>query len=172
MRPGLQRALAVLAALALAGCTGTSTDKGKPAANEETWFKTCDPKSGSGTELPCFTGGAQSTIQGPAVVNLWASWCAPCRQELPAFQRLADQGKVKVIGVVTLDDRSRALSTAKDLGVTFPALYDPEGKVHKSTGKSFLPITLFVDRDGKTVHTYTGAALDDATLAKLVEEKL
>ncbi|MEV6523310.1 TlpA disulfide reductase family protein [Longispora sp. NPDC051575] len=144
----------------------------EPTTPEETWFAACAPASGAGMELPCFTGGAASTVTGPAVVNLWASWCAPCRQELPAFQRLAEKDQVKVLGVVTLDDRARALDTAKDLKITFPMLYDSAGKLQKSVGRSLLPITLFVAADGRVTHTYTGPALDDAALGALVEEHL
>ncbi|WP_412540910.1 TlpA disulfide reductase family protein [Longispora sp. K20-0274] len=152
----------------LAACSSPAA----PAPAEEKWFAGCAPAAGTGMELPCFTGGAATSVTGPAVVNLWASWCAPCRQELPAFQRLAESGKVTVLGVVTLDDRGRALDTAKDLGVRFPTLYDSAGRLQKSVGKSLLPVTLFVDAQGRVTHTYTGPALDDAALGTLVKEHL
>ncbi|MBA3490432.1 MAG: TlpA family protein disulfide reductase [Longispora sp.] len=161
--------LALVTAL-LGGCAARQ----RPPIAEEAWFEKCAPSDGVTAkgviELPCFTGGANATVTGPAVVNLWASWCGPCRQELPAFQRLADSGKVAVLGVVTLDDRARALDTAKDLDVRFANFYDPDGRVQKSTGKALLPITLFIDENGKIAHSYTGAPLDDATLGILVEE--
>ncbi|MGY0231258.1 TlpA disulfide reductase family protein [Longispora urticae] len=163
---------AALMTLVAAAACSSPAGPGEPAAQEETWFAACAPATGAGMELPCFTGGAASTVTGPAVVNLWASWCAPCRQELPAFQRLADKDQVRVLGVVTLDDRARALDTAKDLKITFPMLYDSAGRLQKSVGRSLLPITLFVAADGRVTHTYTGPALDDAALGALVEEHL
>jgi thiol-disulfide isomerase/thioredoxin len=127
--------------------------------------------------LPCFTGGADvtvSAIRGPAVVNLWGSWCAPCREELPAFQRFADRaaGKVTVVGVDTRDSRSAASSLATDLGLTYPNLYDPSERLRIKLEVSALPATLFVDREGRVRHLYNSVALDDATLATLAAKHL
>jgi thiol-disulfide isomerase/thioredoxin len=112
------------------------------------------------------------------VVNLWASWCDPCRKELPAFERLAQRtaGRLTVLGVVTKDSRSAAASLAEDLGVTFPAVFDADGKlsvelVTRGLATSALPVTLFV-KDGAVAYAYQGAALDQATLDKLVADKL
>jgi cytochrome c biogenesis protein CcmG, thiol:disulfide interchange protein DsbE len=131
--------------------------------------------------LPCFHGGMPvrlSQLTGPAVVNLWASWCAPCRQELPAFQRLAGRtsGRLTVLGVVTQDERDRAISVADDLGLTFPAVVDDEAKLGAELVKlraatSALPVTLFV-KDGRLVYAYQGKALDQTTLDQLVDRYL
>jgi hypothetical protein len=58
------------------------------------------------------------------------------------------------------------------LGVRFPTLYDPDGKLQKSIGKQLLPVTLFIGKGGNVVHTYAGPPLDDVTLTKLVKEYL
>jgi thiol-disulfide isomerase/thioredoxin len=127
--------------------------------------------------LPCFTGGQDvtvSAIRGPAVVNLWGSWCPPCREELPAFQRFADRaaGKVTVVGVDTRDSRSAASSLAADLGLSYPNLFDPDERLRLEVEVSALPATLFVDRDGRVRHLYNSTALDDATLATLAAKHL
>ncbi|MGW0431881.1 TlpA family protein disulfide reductase [Micromonospora sp. NPDC003197] len=127
--------------------------------------------------LPCFTGGAEvpvAAIRGPAVLNFWASWCPPCRKELPAFQRLADRadGRVHVIGVNTTDDRGTAASLGKELKLTFPNIFDEEGKVRLKLARAVLPITVFVDGQGQVRHVDTSGALDDASLAELVERHL
>lgn len=127
--------------------------------------------------LPCFTGGqtvSVSAIRGPAVINLWGSWCPPCREELPAFQRFADRaaGKVTVIGVDTRDDRSAAGSLATDFGLTYPNLYDPSEQLRIKLRVTALPATLFVDREGRVRHLYNSTALDDATLATLAARHL
>lgn len=132
--------------------------------------------------LPCFTGGAAvpvTAIRGPAVLNFWASWCPPCRKELPAFQRLADRadGRVHVIGVNTTDDRGTAASLGKELKLTFPNIFDQEGKIRLELirlelARAVLPITVFVDEQGKVRHVDTSGALDDASLAELVERHL
>lgn len=122
--------------------------------------------------LPCFTGGRSvglAALRGPAVVNLWASSCAPCREELPLLQELADRtaGRLHVVGVDTFDDRSAGASFAADKGVSFPTLFDPEKKLLTALGKINLPITVFVGADGKRF-VYAGKALDKPTLGGLV----
>jgi thiol-disulfide isomerase/thioredoxin len=131
--------------------------------------------------LPCFHGGRSvrlSQLTGPVVVNLWASWCPPCREELPAFQALSQRtvGRVTVLGVVTHDDRDSAISVAEDLGLTFPAVIDDDSKlsmelVRLRIATSALPVTLFV-KGGKIVHAYQGKALTPASLNSLVDKYL
>jgi thiol-disulfide isomerase/thioredoxin len=127
--------------------------------------------------LPCFTGGAPVALAGlgrPAVINLWASWCAPCRQELPEFQRLADAANdtVAVIGVVTQDTQTAAASLAEDLGITFPTLFDSAAQLQRSVAPLVLPITLFVDAGGRLRHVHTTGALTLSTLERLTREYL
>lgn len=127
--------------------------------------------------LPCFTGGATvalSSLRGPAVVNLWASWCDPCRKELPALQRLADAagGQLHVVGVSTRDRRESARSLAADLGLTFPNLVDRDESVRTGLGRAALPITLFVDGQGRIRHLDDSGVLDDVALAELARRHL
>lgn len=127
--------------------------------------------------LPCFTGGqdvAVGAIRGPAVVNLWGSWCPPCREELPAFQRFAERaaGKVTVIGVDTRDSRSEAAGLAAHVGLTYPNLFDPSERLRLALGVAGLPATLFVDGEGRVRHLYNSSPLDDATLATLAARHL
>jgi thiol-disulfide isomerase/thioredoxin len=127
--------------------------------------------------LSCFTGGepfALAQLRGPAVVNLWASWCPPCRDELPALQRLADRaaGRVHVVGVVTADTRARAAALAADLDLRFPALHDPDEELLAAAGRVGLPVTLFVDREGGLRHVYQGEPFDEHRLTELVEQYL
>ncbi|MFB6396579.1 TlpA family protein disulfide reductase [Polymorphospora lycopeni] len=128
-------------------------------------------------ELPCFTGGepvAMTGIQGPAVINVWASWCTPCRKELPAFQRLADRsaGQLHVVGVDVRDRRAAAVSIAETYGLTFPNLFDPDEELLRGLARNFVPMTLFLDDTGTVRHLDISGALDDATLTALVEEHL
>lgn len=136
------------------------------------------PVTLAGVRLPCFTGGAQvdlAAVRGPAVLNLWGSWCAPCRRELPAFQRLAGRAgdRVHVVGVVTRDDREAARSLAADLGLTFPTLYDPDERLLRGLGRgSVLPVTVLLDAAGRVRHVDASGSLDDTALAALVEDHL
>ena len=127
--------------------------------------------------LDCMADGtrvATAQIKGPAVVNLWASWCAPCRSELPAFQRLGERaaGRIHVVGVDTRDDRAAAVDLADQLGLTFPSLADPDQKVLAGLARPGLPVTVFVDSQGKVRHIYNGKALDEASLTALVRQHL
>ena len=65
----------------------------------------------------------------PTVVNLWGSWCAPCREEMPVLQQLAERAgdRVRVVGVISKDGLPQADAFAADAGVTFPSAYDGEG---------------------------------------------
>lgn len=143
----------------LADCTGLAGPLPRPTLPGPTL---------PGLTLPCFTGGqpvALDRLRGPAVVNLWASWCPPCREELPVLQRYAaaTAGQVRVVGVVTEDARDAAASFAQDAGVTFPALYDREGQLFAALGVVGLPATVFVDAGGQVRHVHN-AVLERVTL--------
>lgn len=126
--------------------------------------------------LPCFTGGepvALDQLRGPAVVNLWASWCSPCRDELPVMQRLAERadGRLQVVGVVVSDRPAAAAALAEDLGLTFPALEDRDDRLRPRLGAAGVPATAFVDAAGNLRYVHT-MPLSETDLARLVEEHL
>jgi thiol-disulfide isomerase/thioredoxin len=178
----------ILAAVALSSCGGA----GRPAAQPASGSASClaaqtapaafQPTGGNGQRmpdvaLPCFDGGGTvqlGQLRGPAVVNLWGSWCEPCRTELPAFERYARRaaGHVMVIGVDSADTPEGGGSIIKDMGLTFPNLFDDDSALATALGRFVLPITLFVDADGRIAFLYNGQALDDQTLARLVEQHL
>jgi thiol-disulfide isomerase/thioredoxin len=94
------------------------------------------------------------------VMNLWASWCPPCRAEMPDLQRLAAQygnHGVVVVGVNQGESASRASDFAKSLGITFPIWIDDSqqyGRVYAALG---LPTTVVIGRDGNVVKGFDGA---------------
>jgi thiol-disulfide isomerase/thioredoxin len=127
--------------------------------------------------LKCFAGTGQARLtdlRGPTMVNLWASWCSPCRAELPAMQRYADRatGRVRVVGVVTRDRHDSAQSVIDDEKLTFPMLEDPEQRLLTAVGRNALPVTLFVTADGRIAHVYNSTALDEASIELMVEQYL
>ncbi|MFJ6196097.1 TlpA family protein disulfide reductase [Micromonospora sp. NPDC092111] len=140
------------------------------------------PAPAAGSLLPeltlsCFTGGdpvALRDVRGPAVVNVWASWCPPCRKELPAFQRLSVRagGQLQVIGVNSRDSRDSAQSIGEDFGIRFPMLFDQGESLQRELRRNVFPLTLLVDAQGRIRHTDTSGALDDARLAELVRRYL
>jgi cytochrome c biogenesis protein CcmG/thiol:disulfide interchange protein DsbE len=144
------------AVLVLSACTAEVDAPEVPSP-----FAACDGLSGepavgvhlSDLSLPCFTGDAEvrlRDLRGPTVINIWASWCAPCREELPVMQGLADRadGRYTVIGVDSGDRRSAAADFATDRGVTFPTLFDEGKEFADSLGIATLPATVFIDADG------------------------
>lgn len=154
----MSRRLAALAViLALGGCTA-AVEPDEPEIPSP--FAACDTLATSNEiaalpdiSLPCFTGGAAIRLRDlptPAVINLWGSWCGPCREELPVMQGLADRadGRFTVIGVDTNDTRTAGASFAADKSVNFPTLFDPEMKLAHQLGAPMLPTTVFIDADG------------------------
>lgn len=108
--------------------------------------------------LPCLGGGPGvdlSTLKGPLVINLWAQWCEPCRDELPYYQRLHEEGagKVTVLGIDYLDPQpGGAIALAEATGVTFPSLADPDGRLRQEWRVRGLPGVVFVDAEGRVTN--------------------
>lgn len=109
--------------------------------------------------LPLLAGGqlASDTLKGhPVVINFWASWCKPCREEAPLLERrwqaYKDQG-VLVIGVNVQDSREAAAEFVEELGLTFPIVRDVDLVLYRKLGVRGLPETFFID------HTYKFTAV-------------
>jgi cytochrome c biogenesis protein CcmG/thiol:disulfide interchange protein DsbE len=111
------------------------------------------------------------------VINLWASWCPPCRAEMPALQHvyedLKDQGLV-VLGVhmTAQDSESKAAEFVREFGLTFPILLDRSGLVGKLYQSRALPTTFFVGRDGVIREVVVGGPLNEVTLRSNVQPLL
>lgn len=87
----------------------------------------------------------------PVVVNGWGSWCVPCRQEMPVFNRVsADLGKrVAFLGINSEDNRDGADAFLKKIPVSYPSYEDGKGALISSFGIAGLPATIFYDRAGR-----------------------
>jgi cytochrome c biogenesis protein CcmG/thiol:disulfide interchange protein DsbE len=118
-------------------------------------------------------GTAVSLPEGtPAVVNFFASWCVPCREELPVLERAWQRtsGAVAFVGVDVGDSRSKAAALLEATGVTFPAGYDPDRAVATDYRLRGMPTTVFVDASGRVAdvaHGRLSAADLDRRLARL-----
>lgn len=111
------------------------------------------------------------------VVNFWASWCLPCRAEMPGLQSAftAEQGRgLVVLGVNTTyqDVESDARQFASDRGVTFPVLLDTDGLADRNYQVRALPSTFFVDRQGVIRKVIIGGPMSEATLRSTVQDLL
>ncbi len=93
------------------------------------------------------------------MVNFWATWCGPCREEMPQLNRLYEKYRASgfvLLGVNVDDDTSKAAEVAKKLGLTFPVLLDTDKKVSKLYDLSTMPSTVIIDRDGKVRYVHRG----------------
>ena len=119
-----------------------------------------------------------SELRGQAVlVNLWATWCPPCRAEMPAIQKLyneyKDQGFV-VLGVdmIYQDDASAVQSFIQEKGLTFPILMDETGQVAQKYALRSLPSSFFIDRAGVIQEVVIGGPMSEALLRTRIESIL
>lgn len=128
--------------------------------------------------LPCLGGGRDvdlADLRGPLVLNFWSQTCGPCREESPLLQGLATaaRGRVAVIGIDFYDPRpSYAIAFAKELGLTYPQLADPDAVTKAPLHIPGLPVTLLVSASGRVAYTKIGPISSKAQLAALVREHL
>ena len=177
-------ATAVVVAIAAVAATRDNTDTTNDAVTL-TSANDLSPTIGTnavvtGRSLPkvdieTLTGDSFPTadlIGQPLVVNFWYSTCAPCKRELPAFAavhaKLGDQ--VRFVGVDTLPPSQNEESFARDKGVQYQLLYDPNGALTTAVGIANSPQTLFIDASGRIVEQ-TGE-LTAEKLEALVRTKL
>lgn len=87
----------------------------------------------------------------PVVVNVWADWCAPCKKEMPIFQRVAldQRGEVGFLGVASRAPKAKSVAYLKDIAMPYPSVIDEPGKVIDLTGVDGLPKTFFYTPAGK-----------------------
>lgn len=94
----------------------------------------------------------------PVVVNVWASWCVPCRQEFPVLQKLASHygKKVAFVGINSEDSDAAAATFLREEPVPYPSYTDPDKKLAEALGVRGFPDTAFYDRDGKLLYLKQG----------------
>ena len=117
-----------------------------------------------------------ASLRGKTVVlNFWASWCGPCRDEMPLLQAGWErwQGKnVVFVGVDAKDDRGYARSFLARYGVTYPNVYDGKGSLIGRYGVTGYPETYFIDVDGKVRYRIAGPVEEASDLDEAIERAL
>jgi len=183
----------LVAVLALAGCGSTGGDTGAGRSTQQTQAlpdltdcpgSTGQPAAGEQglpeLSLPCLDGGGGMLTIGeapgvPLVLNLWATWCTSCRDELPLFSQLytaSDRGQLLVAGVVTRDGAGLAAEFVMDLDIAFPSGLDENGDLYLDQGMRGLPGTFFVRADGSVAHAELAPITSYDDLLMLVREHL
>lgn len=103
----------------------------------------------------------------PAVVNFWASWCGPCRVEMPDFQRvnMKYNGRIAILGVNQGENAPTVTEFGAEFGITYPLLVDQDSSVNRSYNVNSLPTTVFIDANGivreVNIGILTQAVLED-----------
>jgi len=128
-------------------------------------------------ELPCLGQGGPvrlSELRGPLVLNVWASWCPPCRAELPTLAEVASQatGRVTFLGVDVLDDSAAAAELVRAVRLPYGSVVDAEGATRGPLRWVGPPLTLFVDADGRVAHARAGELDGADELRALIAEHL
>lgn len=130
--------------------------------------------------LPTLDGGevTLSDLRGQVVViNLWTSWCPPCREEMPAIEQVYGQYREQGLVVLGLnstfqDDEETAAAFVRELGLTFPIVLDRTGAVSRRYQLQALPTTYFVDRQGVIRSVVLGGPMTPATIESKIQDLL
>lgn len=126
--------------------------------------------AGESITLRDFTAGEGT----PVVLNFWATWCPPCRVEMPYFENVSHlyDGDVAVLGLNQAESAAVIAEYARDHGLTYPLLVDDDMRVNNLFGVLNLPTTIFIDRNGVVrevlIGTISQAVLEDR-IADLLE---
>jgi thiol-disulfide isomerase/thioredoxin len=99
----------------------------------------------------------------PVVLNFWASWCPPCRQEMPDLDAVSRSVKgVQFVGVAIDDTKANAMAYAQSIGITYPIGVDVNYAISDAYGIHVLPQTWLIGQDGTVIRTIQGAVTDDS----------
>ncbi|MFF5445846.1 TlpA family protein disulfide reductase [Streptomyces sp. NPDC012888] len=189
--PILLTAVTLASALTLTACSDGGKTTGSAGGNYVTGPSGISTVArGERVEAPKLDGETvdgktldTSTLKGKVVVlNVWGSWCPPCRGEAPYFKKVSDElaaaGKdVAFVGINTRDNsKQNAINFEQDYGITYPSLFDPDGKLMLRFPKGTLnpqaiPSTIVVDKEGK-IAARALVAVNEKQLRQMIDPLL
>lgn len=157
------RAALVGVTLLLAACGGSSADDGGDEGERLPDVDITGLTTGEASNL--------NEIEGPAVVNLWATWCAPCRAEIPDFEEVHQErsDEVRFVGINVGEDPAVAAEFIDDVGATYDQYADLDGEVSTALRATSMPVTVVIDEDG-IVTTRRLGPLDQDGLNQAIDD--
>lgn len=163
--------LVIVAARAVVGTSGVQSFAAAAASGER--------PTTPGFDLETLDGQGRvdlADLEGKiVVVNFWASWCDPCKDEAPLIEDLSRSlgadGDVEFVGVNTQDLRTDARAFAETYGLTYPLIFDEGGAVGRDWGVGAFPETFVIDADGRAVAWFPGVVQADRLRAAVEEAR-
>lgn len=179
LRSGLEHLLAAVLLVIAIGAPASANSPTLPALIKPLDLVIYRP----GTKPPDFSGPtldsqslSLSKLRGKVVViNFWASWCHECRPEMPVLEQLHREFGGRGLAIVGINARENAEAIrryAKELGLTFPLILDPDGRINALFGVIGLPATFVIGRDGRAVAFGVGSRKWESPPARALIEAL
>ncbi len=156
------------------------------------WFAVIQPRNTIGGLIPGVQPGSQApdftlqTLDGdivtlselrgrPVLVNMWASWCTPCKYEMPTIQKVYEEFRdrglmVLAVNLTKKDNLTSVISFVEEYDLTFPILLDVDGKVEEAYQLRGLPSTFFIDRDGIIQSVVIGGPMPEEVVRTGLEQ--
>jgi len=171
--------LLIITALLLNGC---STGEQLPTAALGV-IPSCDEidiskETSEELKMSCLDNSSEinyHSIKGPIVINVWASWCTGCKEEMPYFVDLYENpifksGEIKLLGIdVDEKNADSGLNFIKSNGMSWPHIEDVDGRSKLVFGPG-VPVTYFLDKSGEVIHKHIGAFRSKIELYETVEK--
>ena len=157
----MKKSALIVASLLLAGCSQSTTALPNDGVVVDCSAIQSIETNSKAVALDCLDESSVvnvANIKGPTLVNVWGSWCGPCKDEMPIFVDFyaKHRDSVGLIGIsVEEADIQDARDFVKEYGITWPNLNDADGSTRATLGMG-VPITLFIDEKGEIVHRKIG----------------
>ena len=167
----------VITTLLISSCSSSTQESSPgfvPSCDQIKLLDTADKS----TVMPCLSGEVSINfhqLKGPMVINVWGSWCEGCKEEMPYFVDLYksqafESGQIQLLGInVEESSKEDAIEYTKQSGMSWPHLEDLDG-ISKSIFGPGVPVTWFINKEGKNVGTKIGAYTNKDQLFEQVEK--